>query len=299
MLRSMEISNAHVLPGHTSRLVSSVARLFRLPSLQSSCMPVLSFIVPAHDEEASIVATVESIVASAQGQEFEVIVVDDASTDRTADLAAGAGARVVSVDVRQIAGARNAGAEVAKGDVFVFVDGDTRVTKQVVEGVIAATSQGAVGGGAMIRFDRPMPVWAHLAMPLMTRFYFMMKLAAGCFVFATRDAFEATGGFDRELFAGEEVELSQALKRYAKAIKQWRGHRARFVIVRSPVETSARKLRMYSGFRIFGELFRLIALGRRGVRKRENLSLWYGPRRPDPGSRQVGDAPSGPQDRSR
>ncbi|MGK0263613.1 MAG: glycosyltransferase involved in cell wall biosynthesis [Planctomycetota bacterium] len=260
---------------------------------------MLSFIVPAHDEEASIVATVESIVRSAHGHAFEVIVVDDASTDRTAELAAAAGARVVSVELRQIGGARNAGAEVANGDLFVFVDGDTRITKQVVEGVVAATNQGAIGGGAMVRFDRPMPIYAHLMMPLMTRLYFMMKLAAGCFVFATRDAFEAIGGFDLELFAGEEIELSRALKRYAKTIKQWRGHRARFVVVRAPVETSSRKLRTFSGFRMLGELLRLLALGRRGVRKRENLSLWYGPRRPDPGSCQVGDAPSGPQDRSR
>ena len=262
-------------------------------------LPVISFIVPAHDEETSIVATVESIVTSAHGHKFEVIVVDDASTDRTASLAAASGARVVSVNVRQIAGARNAGAEVAKGDLFIFVDGDTRITKQVVERVLEATSHGAIGGGALVRFDRPMPVWAHLTMPLMTRLYSMVRLAAGCFVFATRDAFEATGGFDRELFAGEEVELSQALKRYAKSIKQWRGHRARFVVVRSPVETSARKLRMYSGFRIFGEMFRLVALGRRGVRKRESLSLWYGPRRPDPGARESGDASSGPTNRLR
>ena len=55
---------------------------------------MLSFIVPAHDEAGSIVATVESIVASAQGHEFEVIVVDDASMDRTKELAEAVGARV-------------------------------------------------------------------------------------------------------------------------------------------------------------------------------------------------------------
>lgn len=231
-----------------------------------------------------------SIHESARGQDYEVVVVDDASTDRTAELAEAAGARVVSVDVRQIAGARNAGAAHAKGDLFVFVDGDTRITPAVVGDVVAATATGAIGGGAMVRFDRPMPLWARLMMPLMTRVYFMMRLAAGCFVFATRDAFEATGGFDRELFAGEEVELSRALKRYARSIRHWHGHRARFVVVRSAVETSARKLRMHSGFRIFGELIRLFALGRRGVRRRDNLSLWYGPRQRDPGLEAVEDA---------
>src|SRR5690606_22941030 len=122
--------------------------------------PVLSFIVPAHDEEASIVATVESIVASAQGHAFEVVVVDDASSDRPRELATAAGAGVVSVQVRQLAGARTAGAAAARGDVFVLVDADTRISKAVVAGVLAAPTNGAVGGGAMVRFDQPMPLWA-------------------------------------------------------------------------------------------------------------------------------------------
>lgn len=253
---------------------------------------VLSFIVPAHDEESSIVATVESIVASAQhvgerGRDYEVVVVNDASTDRTEELAEAAGARVVSVEVRQIAAARNAGARAARGDVFVFVDADTRISKEVVDGVVNATSHGVIGGGAMVEFDKPMPLWARVMMPCMTRVYFMCKLAAGCFVFATRDAFEAAGGFDEELYAGEEVELSGCLKRYAKAIGHWHGHRARFTVLRSRVLTSARKLRIHSSFRIFGELFRLMFMGRRGVKKRDNLGLWYGPRVRDPGETEV------------
>jgi len=256
---------------------------------------VLSFIVPAHDEESSIVATVESIVASAQGlgrqsEAFEVVVVNDASTDRTKELAEAAGARVVSVEVRQIAAARNAGARAARGDVFVFVDADTRITRDVVDGVVHATSHGVIGGGAMVDFDEPLPFWARVTMPWMTRVYFLFKMAAGCFVFATRDAFEATGGFDEELYAGEEVELSGCLKRYAKAIGQWHGHRARFTVLRPRVLTSSRKLRIHSGFRIFGELFRLMFLGRRGVKKRDSLSLWYGPRVRDPGKGVPGEA---------
>lgn len=252
---------------------------------------MLSFIVPAHDEEASIAATLESIFVAARASfgaqataSFELLVVDDASTDRTAEIAQAAGARVVSADVRQIAAARNAGAQAARGEVFVFVDADTRITDSLVTAVRSAIANGAVGGGAMVRFDRPMPLWGRLLMPAMTRLYSMMRLAAGCFVYATREAFEAAGGFDEELYAGEEIELSRALKRYARAAVRSRGQPARFTVLRAPVETSARKLRTHSAWRLFGELGRLMFLGRRGVRSRERLSLWYGPRVKDPGT---------------
>ena len=247
-------------------------------------MPAISFIVPAHDEAASIVATIKSIETAAQGRSFEVVVVDDASQDCTAALAAAAGARVLSVQLRQIASVRNAGAKAAHGDVFVFVDADTRIGKPVVDELMAALSVGAIGGGAMVRFDAPMPLWARVVMPVMTRAYAMLTLAAGCFVFATRDAFEATGGFDEDLYAGEELELSGALKRYAKAIQRWQGHAARFVVLPAAVETSSRKLRVHSGLRLVAELIRFVLLGRRGVQKRDKLSFWYGPRLPDPGA---------------
>lgn len=245
---------------------------------------VLSFLVPAHDEEATVVATVQSVHAAAAGRRYEVVVVADACSDRTVELAVAHGARVVEVDHRQIAATRNAGARAARGDVFVFVDADTRVTRAVVDGVCDAVASGAAGGGALVRFDRPMPRWAMVATPLMTTAYFTMRLAAGCFVFATREAFDAVGGFDRELFAGEEVEFSRALKRFARAAGQIDGHRARFVVLRDRVETSSRKLRTYSGWHMLKELVRLAVLGRRGVRRRDGLSFWYGPRQRDPAS---------------
>jgi glycosyltransferase involved in cell wall biosynthesis len=66
---------------------------------------MLSFIVPAHDEEASIVATVRAIRAAATSAQapFEIIVVDDASSDRTAALATAEGAQVLRIERRQIA----------------------------------------------------------------------------------------------------------------------------------------------------------------------------------------------------
>src|SRR5438128_1661209 len=91
---------------------------------------MISFIIPAHNEELELAGTLESIqvAASRAAQSYEIIVVDDASADGTPEIASRADAKVVRIDRRQIAAARNAGARVAQGDVLFFIDADTRIT---------------------------------------------------------------------------------------------------------------------------------------------------------------------------
>src|ERR1039457_6883702 len=123
-----------------------------------------SFIVPAHNEEASLGRTMQAIHASARatGQPYEVLVVDDASTDATADIAKQNGAHIVSVNHRQIAATRNAGGRAAQGDRLFFVDADTVVNPRVVASALRALDQGAAGGGSPARFDRDAPLYARL-----------------------------------------------------------------------------------------------------------------------------------------
>src|ERR1700750_284119 len=92
---------------------------------------MISFIVPAYNEETELPATLEAIRAatSSVSQPFEIIVVDDASTDATPEIAEQAGARVVSIHRRQIAATRNAGARAARGEYLFFVDADTRINR--------------------------------------------------------------------------------------------------------------------------------------------------------------------------
>lgn len=234
-------------------------------------MATLSFVVPAHDEEALIGATLDAIRASASaaGEPYEIIVVDDGSTDRTAAIAAEAGARVVSVNVRQIGVARNAGAAVATGETLVFVDADTVITAAHVRGVIDAMRSGAVGGGAAARFDEPVPRYAQLMIRAMGPVFRVLRLAAGSFLFCSKSAFDAVGGFDRSLYAGEEIALSRALNR-----------RGPFIVLREPVLTSGRKARTYTNREIFWTWLGLLVRPW-SVRDRRRLDMWYGPRRKD------------------
>lgn len=233
---------------------------------------MISFVVPAYNEEKYLRPTLEAIHASARaaGEPYEIVVADDASTDSTADVAREMGARVVRVEYRQIAATRNAGARAARGELLVFVDADTRVNAPLVAGAVAALHAGAVGGGAPVRIE-PAPAWVRAFMALcFTPFYFRLaRWAAGCFVFCTRAAFEAVGGFDERYYASEEIGLSRALKRVG-----------RFVILPSAVTSSARKLEGRTPGSLAWMLVRLAAAGPAGLRRRTGATaFWYPERR--------------------
>ncbi len=234
---------------------------------------MVSFIVPAYNEEALIGQTLEALNRAALDirEPYEIVVADDASSDRTAAIAVTHGARVASVSLRQIAATRNAGAREAIGNKLIFVDADTVVGAEVVRAAVDAMNNGAVGGGSAVSFDGRLPRYAELVFPVMVRLFRATGFACGCFLFCTRQAFDAVGGFDEALFASEEIAMSRALKR-----------QGRFVILRESVTSSGRKLRMYTGrevLRLFGGI---LLAGPKALKRRDGLEVWYGGRREDP-----------------
>lgn len=235
---------------------------------------MLSIIIPAYDEARLIAGTLRAMRASAEaaGEPFEVVVVDDASGDDTAAIAAAHGARVVPVHCRQIAAVRNAGARAARGEWLVFVDADTVAPAETLRAALQALRDGAVGGGARdVRFDGALPWYARAAVAGMLGLFRASGMTFGCFMFASRQAFDAIGGFDEMLFAAEEVAFSRAMRR-----------QGRFVLVGPAVLTSGRKFRTFS----VAELARMgVAASVRGpgaLKSRARLDLWYGARRDDP-----------------
>jgi glycosyltransferase involved in cell wall biosynthesis len=227
---------------------------------------VLSFIVPAYNEELELPSTIAAIRAAAASanQDYELIVVDDASTDATPEIARKAGAQIISIDRRQIAATRNAGVSVARGEILFFVDADTRINAAHIVDALAALRDGAAGGSARVAADDAIPLWGRIFMPVFCAIYFANNLGAGAFLFTTRQNFDAVGGFDEQLFIGEEVYFSLAMKKLG-----------RFQILREPILTSGRKLRMYSARKIFFQSFSILIRGKRAACSREKLDLWY------------------------
>jgi glycosyltransferase involved in cell wall biosynthesis len=230
---------------------------------------MISFIVPAHNEALLIGRTLQAIQDSAHqvAEPYEVIVVDDALTDDTRRIALRHGAQALPVDFRRIAATRNAGARAAIGEFLFFVDADTVVTAPAVRAALRALYNGAVGGGAAVRFDGSVPLYAAVleraVLPVLLP---LLQIVPGCFMFCTRLAYLAAGGFDKELAWSEEVHFPRRLQR-----------QGRFVLLRETVFTSGRKLRVHSALSLAGVAARLV------LRRKSGLDYWYG-------SRQVSEA---------
>jgi cellulose synthase/poly-beta-1,6-N-acetylglucosamine synthase-like glycosyltransferase len=118
--------------------------------------PDLSVIVPAYNEEAGIAATVRSLLDTDYPGAFEVIVVDDGSSDRTAAIVEGLalpGVRLLRKPNGGKPSALNAGAAMARGEILVLVDGDTvfqRDTLRHLVGPLADPRVGAVSGNTKV-----------------------------------------------------------------------------------------------------------------------------------------------------
>jgi glycosyltransferase involved in cell wall biosynthesis len=232
---------------------------------------MISFIVPAYNEEAWVGRCVSAIRSGVEALDvpYEIIVVDDASSDATASIARQQGAQVVRVEHRQISATRNAGARQAHGDILFFVDADTLVNTPAIQSALRSVGAGAVGGGCAPRFEGWLPLWCRLVLLTGERLCRWLRFfPSGACLFCTRSAFQAAGGFNENYYAAEELWFVAALKR-----------QGRFVIIPETVVTSGRKVRAHS-FLTFARLStRLILRGSSGLRNRRGLDYWYAPAR--------------------
>jgi len=122
-------------------------------------MPKLSVIVPAHNEEKSIGKCLESIY-SQSFKDFECVVIADACTDKTAEIARSYGAKVIEADFHNECLGRNAGIESTTGDWILFIDADDWYLHEFVFEQLMERTQSWQGKDAdIIAYDM---VWKHI-----------------------------------------------------------------------------------------------------------------------------------------
>jgi len=239
----------------------------------------LSIIVPAFNEEQLILDCLHSIqesvsANSSPGFTYEIIVVDNNSTDKTAQLATQAGATVVFEPINQIGRARNSGAAVATGDWLLFVDADSLLNVNMVTDILQLIESGKYVGCGSVMHMPNLPWWGNAAMQLWTVLSITFRWASGALVVCRTDAFRDVGGFNQELFAADEIDLSQLLKKWGHK------HGLKFTILtRYPLITSPRKVQLYTGREIAMQFFSVLFSPRKALQNKKKLPIWYDGRR--------------------
>ncbi len=239
----------------------------------------VSIIVPAFNEERLIAETLRRIQTAAavfarRHWAVELIVCDNNSTDRTAELARAAGATVVFEPINQIARARNRGAEAATGDWLLFIDADSYPDAALFDAAADCIANGrCLAVGSTVKLDGHHPVarfgaggWNWLSR--------CFTLLAGSFICCEADAFRRVGGFSQELYAGEEIELSKRLKQLGRVT-----HRQVVILHRHPLLTSARKVHLYTLREHLTFFLRTVLARGRNLNDRSACPTWYDGRR--------------------
>ncbi|WKZ32638.1 MAG: glycosyltransferase [Thermodesulfobacteriota bacterium] len=179
----------------------------------------ISFIVPALNEERNIGRSIDSIEGCLKPggkltavSDYEIIVVDNGSTDRTREICLAKGARFLSHPGLTVGALRNTGAEAAKGEVLVFIDADVSLTPGWSSRL-----------PALIRFleEKPLTVTGSRvksddsASYSIRQWFSIGKGAAQAnyinsgHMIIRKDVFTSLGGFNQALVSGEDSELCQ------------------------------------------------------------------------------------------
>ena len=210
----------------------------------------ISVIVPVLNEEKSIAATLQAL---ARLQPYETIVVDGVSEDRTAEIAAEFGVKVIPSE-RGRARQMNRGAREASGDVLLFLHADTRLPSTAFSDIAGAMGDPRYVGG---RFDVELD-GKHWLLPLVGRLISyrsrLSKVATGDQAqFARRAVFQRMGGFE-DIPLMEDIAFCRTLKRLGEV-----------ACLRSRVVTSARRWEVDGVWRTIFRMWTLKLLYLTGV----------------------------------
>ncbi len=218
-------------------------------------IPRVSLVIPARNEEHYLPALLDSVdEARARFRHgpdaVEVIVADNASTDRTADIARARNCAVVRVEKRVIAAVRNGGGRAARGEVVAFVDADSWIHPETFDAIDEVMSlEDIVGGATGLKMSR-MSAGLAVTYAIMLAFVWTSGLDNGV-VFCRRTDFDAIGGYREDKDFAEDVQFLLDLR------KLGRGRGQKFArAAAAKAVTSTRKFDRYGDWHYLVNFFR-------------------------------------------
>lgn len=190
---------------------------------------MVSVVIPAYNEEKGIAKCLDALVAQKTKERFEVIVVDNASTDNTSKIVkkykSKLSLRLVEEKKKGIGQARFAGFSKAKGDIIMSIDADTIAPSRWIDKMVKHFEKKEVAAVTG-------PFWVSDCSKLTNTFVnkaqlidvFFWKTVLGHpwlwgLNFAIRaDVYKKSGGFDKKLKAMEDCSLTSRVKKYGKIV---------------------------------------------------------------------------------
>jgi cellulose synthase/poly-beta-1,6-N-acetylglucosamine synthase-like glycosyltransferase len=179
---------------------------------------MISVVVPAYNAEKTLSACLEALLdQTAPREAYEIIVVDDGSTDRTRQIAEAYGVCVVAEANQGAASARNLGAQNARGDIVLFIDADSVPDKKWIQAMAAPFTDPTIAGASGQKKTRQQNIWARLVqLEYDFKYDRMSAHTAIDFVDSSTAAYRRevlldNGGFDSTLMEAEDTELSYRL----------------------------------------------------------------------------------------
>ena len=191
----------------------------------------ISFVIPAYNEEAYLKSCLNALHAeidlNGAGVEYEIIVVDNASTDSTKSVAQSfAGVHVVHEPIKGLARAKQTGLEQSQGDIIAFLDADTMPLSGWLTTIRTTFTDHAdvvCVSGPYYYYDFPW-FWRKVSWPYEIVFGGLAhaltgQCIAGGNMAVRRNAMLKIGGFNKEiLFYGEDLDVGMRLKKVGKLV---------------------------------------------------------------------------------
>jgi len=186
----------------------------------------LSLIIPAYNEEKYIGACLEHALKNSKGKFSEIIVIDNASTDKTAEVAGKfGGVRVIRENEKGLTKARQRGFRESTGDILAYIDADTKMPENwinILEKTFRENPETVCLSGPYIYYDSSklqqfLVKWLYWYLLAIPSSYFTGYMVIGGNFVIRRETLEKMSGFDTNIkFYGEDTDIARRAKEFGK-----------------------------------------------------------------------------------